>query len=144
MNLIKEHSCGVIVAYMGGLEPLYLLLKQRNGYWSFPKGHREDGETLQETAIRELYEEAGLLDFTLLPLQPTNITYTFQHGDSTHHKTLTLFGATTKSQEVITQESEISEHAWFTYDEAQPKFYYAANIPALTAVHAYLMAVQDR
>ena len=43
-----------------------MLVKNNNGrYWSFPKGHIEDGETEQETAIREIKEETGL-DVTLV------------------------------------------------------------------------------
>lgn len=34
--------------------------------WSFPKGHREVGEALHETAIREIYEETSLK----VPLTP--------------------------------------------------------------------------
>lgn len=29
--------------------------------WGFPKGHQEEGETEEETAIRELFEETGVL-----------------------------------------------------------------------------------
>jgi bis(5'-nucleosidyl)-tetraphosphatase len=39
----------------------YLLVKgRRGGKWSFPKGHREDGETNLECALRETVEETGL------------------------------------------------------------------------------------
>lgn len=42
----------------------YLLLKRKNvwaaGCWGCPAGHVKDGETLQQTAARELFEETGL------------------------------------------------------------------------------------
>ena len=34
----------------------------------FPGGHREPGETPEETARRELWEETGATDFTLCPV----------------------------------------------------------------------------
>lgn len=34
----------------------------KSGSWSFPKGHVENDETYFETAIREIYEETGLID----------------------------------------------------------------------------------
>ena len=39
----------------------YLLVRGRHsGKWSFPKGHKEDFETLQETIQREVQEEVGI------------------------------------------------------------------------------------
>lgn len=38
----------------------YLLVKGFTGKWSFPKGHREKGESAIECAKRELYEETGI------------------------------------------------------------------------------------
>ncbi len=45
--------------------------------WIFPKGHVEPGETLADTAIRELREEAGVIGEVLLPLG----VLTFKSGD---------------------------------------------------------------
>ncbi len=43
----------------GGVE--FLLVRTTNGdRWTFPKGRRERGETLAETAVREALEEAGV------------------------------------------------------------------------------------
>lgn len=38
-----------------------LLLKKENGKWTFPGGHREEGETPLDTAKRESIEEIGLM-----------------------------------------------------------------------------------
>ena len=37
----------------------YLLIK-RNGLWDLPKGHREEGEDIEVTALREVQEETGV------------------------------------------------------------------------------------
>ncbi|WP_293173184.1 NUDIX hydrolase [Oceanithermus sp.] len=37
-----------------------LLIRDRNGYWVFPKGHVEPGEAPLETALREVAEETGV------------------------------------------------------------------------------------
>lgn len=41
--------------------------KERETY-EIPGGHREDDESIMETAKRELYEETGALEFNLTPL----------------------------------------------------------------------------
>ncbi len=48
-----------------------LLLRDRMGFWVFPKGHLEEGEGLLEAAVREVYEETGIRPEVLLPLYPT-------------------------------------------------------------------------
>lgn len=60
VDSLVRRSCGVI-PYRKTEEGIrYLLLKQTNGYWSFPKGHMDAFETEEETALRELQEETGL------------------------------------------------------------------------------------
>lgn len=51
-----EKSCGSIVIY----EDKVLLVKHNAGHWDFPKGHVEDNETEEETAIREVKEETNI------------------------------------------------------------------------------------
>lgn len=40
--------------------------KCSNKTWAMPKGHVEPGETIEEAALREIYEEAGLRDVQLI------------------------------------------------------------------------------
>lgn len=49
-----------IVLRWGEEEASVLLVRTSSGRrWTFPKGHREKGEMPEETALRELAEEAG-------------------------------------------------------------------------------------
>lgn len=48
-----------------------LLLRDRMGFWVFPKGHVEPGETLEEAAVREVWEETGVRAEVVGPLFPT-------------------------------------------------------------------------
>lgn len=52
----KEKSCGCIVIDNGEV----LLVKHNDGHIAFPKGHIENGETEEQCALRETYEETGL------------------------------------------------------------------------------------
>jgi 8-oxo-dGTP pyrophosphatase MutT (NUDIX family) len=60
--MAKIEQAGAIVVRPGKTEPRILLVTARRNpdNWIFPKGHVEPGEKLQETAVREAYEEAGV------------------------------------------------------------------------------------
>lgn len=59
-NMKHEKSCGVVAYIIINNEINYLLVKQTNGFLSFPKGHVENNETEEETALRECLEETSL------------------------------------------------------------------------------------
>ncbi len=44
-----------------------MLLKHQAGHWSFPKGLIEENERAEETAKREVKEETGIKNFSLVP-----------------------------------------------------------------------------
>lgn len=54
--MLKEISSGGVVIFGNTL----LLLKKFNGDWVLPKGRVEQGEELEEAALREVFEEAGV------------------------------------------------------------------------------------
>ena len=60
MVVKKHHSIGIILFFRSPRKIKYLLLKQHQGHWGFPKGHIEKGEKYIETAVRELKEETGI------------------------------------------------------------------------------------
>ena len=61
-EVVREPTSGGIVFRHGKKSVEILLIQDAKNRWTIPKGHIEEGETAQETAIREIGEEAGLYD----------------------------------------------------------------------------------
>ena len=57
---MKEKSCGTVLYTVKENVIYYVLLKARDGYCGFPKWHVEAGESEQETALRETWEETSI------------------------------------------------------------------------------------
>lgn len=60
MDLKYEKSCGAIIYTRDSGNIQYLIIENTGGFFGFPKGHTEAGETEKETAEREIYEEVGI------------------------------------------------------------------------------------
>lgn len=66
-EIVREPTAGGIIFRHnkeGGLE--ILLFQDSKDRWSIPKGHIEEGETAEETTIREIGEEVGLFDVEII------------------------------------------------------------------------------
>ncbi len=58
--MIEATSCGGVVIHRGKILALYKSYKNRYEGWVLPKGTVEEGETHEETALREVREESGV------------------------------------------------------------------------------------
>ena len=62
---VREFTAGgVVFRHRGELIDI-LMIQDRAGRWTIPKGHVEPGEKLEQTALREVREETGLVDLAI-------------------------------------------------------------------------------
>ena len=62
-EVVREPTAGGIVFRRNNKNDIEILLIQdAKDRWTIPKGHIEEGETAQETALREIGEEAGIME----------------------------------------------------------------------------------
>lgn len=71
MKTVANPVYGVIIETMN--KKLLVVKGRATGKWSFPKGHRMEGETGPTCAMRELYEETGL-KYQVKPSQYTTLS----------------------------------------------------------------------
>ena len=82
-------GCGVIIRRNNGNEILLMLRKGSHGEgeWSLPGGHMELGETLLETAKREVMEEIGI---PIIGVKRSDFTSNIFEKEGLHYITLYL------------------------------------------------------
>jgi ADP-ribose pyrophosphatase YjhB (NUDIX family) len=77
-EVVRETTAGGIVFRRNEKtdEIEILLVQDAKDRWTIPKGHVEEGETTQETALREIQEETGLQEIKIMSwLGKTNFRY---------------------------------------------------------------------
>ena len=120
---VEEQSAGGIIVDVHEGEARIAVIARRNRAgrveWCLPKGHREDGETLAETAVREVAEETGIEGRVLATLG--TIDYWFATGERRVHKYVHhyLLEATGGSLTIENDpDHEAIDVAWFPLREA--------------------------
>jgi len=148
METIKDYSYGVIpVSKNDGKWQVFILNQisyrgSNNVYWTFPKGHPEEGESPDETALRELYEEAGLTPTNLDTSCTFDQEYTFLHEGKKINKKVSYFlgyiGETDK--QFTLQPEEVKDGKWCTFEEAKKCLSHDIAKRMLDEVERYLIS----
>ncbi len=132
--MIKEKSCGAVVYFYKGGELLFLIEKMKLGHYSLPKGHMENGETEEMTAIREIKEETNL-DVDLDTGFRKVITFS-PYSDCI--KEVVFFVGQARSLNFQKQEKEISELYWLKFDDALALLTYETDQEVLFGAFEYI------
>lgn len=138
-KLKKDKSYGIIIYRKERNNILYLLVKHRKGHWAFSKGHCEKGETKLESALRELHEETGIRNPTLL----SNKTFIKENYIITNNfpnidKTIEFFIGKTKKVNIKIDNVEIVDYKWLDYNKALKQITFEAAKNTLEKVNKFL------
>lgn len=79
--MINATSCGGVVIFRGKVLLLYKNFKNRYEGWVLPKGTVEPGEDHKETALREVFEEAGVSATIMKYVDTSSYTFNVPEGE---------------------------------------------------------------
>ena len=135
---MEERSAGAVVYRLAEESRLFLLL-QNAGKWDFPKGGVEKGESELQTVVREVEEETGLKDLTLVPGFRKVIEYFYRrNGKNIHKQVVYLLGITGEDKVKISFEHQ--GFGWFPYQEALDKASYENSKVTLAEAEKFIRA----
>ena len=134
--MIYEKSCGAVVFTRINNGIKYLLIRNLEGIYGFPKGHVEQGETETQTALREVFEEVGLL-VELLPGFRSEDEHPIPQKENTIKQVVYFLGEY-HNQEFTFQKEELTDALLTDYETAMHLFQFDSSKRILTEAKDFL------
>lgn len=133
----RELSAGGIVFRRSGGTVSFAMMKDSYGKWTFPKGHVEPDEDVEEAAARETLEELGLDQVRLLEyLGKIDIWFRdkFHKKGQLIHKDIHyyLFEASQESHLYPDPQEHVYEAKWVPISKVEKISSYSDMIPIVT------------
>ena len=119
-TLFEVSAGGVIYRRAASGIEICLISTKGGARWQLPKGKRERGESLEQTAAREVSEETGLTGRVGPRLDKIELWFTWnENGELVrHHKLVYFFLLTYEHGNTADHDQEVNDARWFTADEA--------------------------
>ena len=133
-----ERSCGAVVFTRKEGRPLFVIVREMAGAYSFPKWHREGNDTEEETARREIFEATGLRP-SFLPGFREQDEYDLAERPG-FRKRVTYFLAEFEGGPLTPRPGEIREILLLPYEQAVTYFEHESSRRILSAAYAFLTA----
>lgn len=125
MQTTEDRSYGAVIFKRQENDIEFFLIHQYGSrgdvFWTFPKGHAEEGETPTAAATREVREETGLDIKKIYEAYAYTSTYTYQYEDTRIDKTVVYYLAEVANTEAAFQSDEVKDGGWFNIESAKEK-----------------------
>ena len=136
--MIYEKSCGAVIFTRMNNEIKYLLIRNLAGTYGFPKGHVEQGETEEQTALREVFEEVGLA-VKLVSGFRSEDEHPIPQKENTM-KQIVYFLGEYSNQEFTYQKEELTDALLTDYETAMTLFQFDSSKRILTEANNFLLS----
>ena len=135
---------GIVYAIDGGRPSLVVGLRRREGdrrggTWTLPKGTPDPGESIEQTALREVREETGLQVRLLAPLP--SINYRFIQDGTRIEKTVHYWLMEPVGGDLARHDHEFERVRWVSFDEAPGILTFETERSLVATARALLPAV---
>jgi len=115
---------GVIYKKEGGQYKICLVAKKGGKTWAFPKGRVDLGESLEETAKREIQEETGYRVEVKTKIAEINYYFYWKENNTVYHKRVHFFLMNLLCDAPGPRDSEVDDVQWFVLGDAKRKLTY--------------------
>lgn len=99
--------------------------------WSLAKGTPDAGETMEETALREVREETGLDVEMQAPIKSIDYWFADRVGDVRYHKTVHFYLMVPVGGDTSLHDPEFDVVEWFSSERALEVLQYANEVDVL-------------
>jgi 8-oxo-dGTP pyrophosphatase MutT (NUDIX family) len=106
--------------------------------WTLPKGAQEEGETVTQTAVREVREETGLEAELIGPLDTIDYWFVWAPEKTRYHKFVHYFLMRATGGDFAEHDHEMEEAAWFEPAQARRQMSFANERKLLDLIPAVL------
>lgn len=101
----------------------------KSNEWKFPSGGVEDGEEPEDTLLREIYEELGIVDFQLVSFAENTSKYLWDEKARKKYDNKyvgqeldSFLVKIDKDSKIILQKEEIQSYKWIKKEELEKYF----------------------
>ena len=136
-----EKSCGVVLYNSRRVLVLQHKSEDGKGHWDFPKGHIEGGESELQTALRELEEETGISEISVVDGFRSEINYKIYKSGKGITKEVVFFLGITKIVDVVLSDEHV-DFAWLNYNEALSRLTYDNARAILVQAQKHIPSVE--
>lgn len=109
---------GVMYRRTGKRIEVCLIAKHQGRVWALPKGRLDEGETSEQTAIREILEETGHRGRIVEKLGDIHYEFLWKDNNTHYHKDVTFYLIELVELNAQKRDQEADSTDWFWIEEA--------------------------
>ncbi len=129
---------GVVYRLVDGRVEIVLCGRRGDGLWALPKGTPEPNETTEETALREVREETGLLVEILDRVGEIRYRFTDRRDGAQIDKVVYHFLMRPVGGDLADHDHEFDEVRWYDIHEAERLLTHQNQVPLLQRASAMI------